>query len=171
MHLMVSLLVAILLVAACQAGPVAPTVNPSPSAAAPSQVPDPSVVAPSPDDPPAFDPLPPDLALVPGPQDPSARLTATSLPGATPGVVQAFALGHCGLGSPFDFDGSLWDPIAGRDAQGGPIDTEEEIGELINATEGEVLLMPSGQAQFRTPLGSIILLTRHVGAKSYFLCA
>lgn len=171
MHLMVSLLIVVLLAAACQTGPTAPTVSPSPSATAQSSEPDASVIAPSPDDPPAFDPLPPDLVQVPGSQDPSARLTAASLPDATPGLIQPFALGHCGLSSPFDFDGSLWDPIAGRDAQGGPIDTQDEIGELINQTEGEVLLLPSGQAQFRTPLASIILLTRHVGAKSYFLCA
>ncbi|CAN5712747.1 hypothetical protein BH24CHL8_BH24CHL8_03830 [soil metagenome] len=119
----------------------------------------------------AFHPLPPDLRLVPGRRDPSASLTASSAADAQPGVVQPFTLEHCGLASPFDFDGSLWDPVAGRDANGAPIDSEEEIGELINPSEGEVVLLDSGQAQFSTGAGSIILLSRHVGAKSFFLCA
>lgn len=108
---------------------------------------------------------------MPGRRDPSASLTARSIADAEPGSVQPFTLQHCGLASPFDFDGSLWDPVAGRDAEGEPIDSEEEIGELINATPGEVVLLDSGQVQFRTAGGSVILLTRHVGAKAYFLCA
>lgn len=180
---MVRLLVAVMLVAACAAGPTAPVGSPSPqgslspgaslspivsssgSPAAPPAEPTATV------DPSVFYPLPGDLVQVPGPLDPSASLTAGSAADEEPGTVEPFRLQHCGLGSPFDFDGSFWDPIAGRDADGGPIDSEEEVGELINQTEGEVLLLGSGQVQFRTPAGSIVLLTRHVGAKTFFLCS
>lgn len=109
--------------------------------------------------------------MTPGPRDPSASVTARSRADAQTGTVVSFALEPCGLGSPFDFDGSLWDPVAGRDVDGGPIDSSDEIGELINPTTGEALLLGSGQVQFRTPGGSIVLLTRHVGARTYFLCA
>jgi len=180
---MVGLLMAVTLAASCAAAPTVPPGSASPRAslapsagqsptAAPSDGPGASLGAATPAvDRPAFHPLPRDLVLVPGPRDPSASLTADSAADAEPGRVEPFTLHHCGLGSPFDFDGSLWDPIAGHDGDGGPIDSEEEIGELINETEGEVLLLGSGQVQFRTPAGSIILLTRHVGAKTYFLCA
>lgn len=169
MRWMVGLLLAVLLVASCNSGPTEPLVSPSPTPGGSGIGATPTVEA-TPTDPSGFHALPPDLVLVPGPRDPSASLTASSQADAEPGVVEAFQLEHCGLGSPFDFDGSLWDPVAGRDVGGGPIDSDEEIGELINATEGEVLLLGSGQVQFRTRAGSIILLTRHVGAKSYFLC-
>ncbi len=177
------LVMAATLLASCAAAPTTPLGSPSPSGgraptaslspgADPSGEPGAPSVGPSPSvEPSAFHPLPRDLVLVPGPNDPSASLTADSGADAEPGRVEPFTLQHCGLGSPFDFDGSLWDPIAGHDGDGAPIDSEEEIGELINQTEGEVLLLGSGQVQFRTPAGSIILLTRHVGAKTYFLCA
>lgn len=170
MRWLVGLLFGLLLVASCGPGPTVPLDSPSLTPGTSEVGATPSIDATSPPDPTGFHPLPPDLVLVPGPQDPSASLTASSAADAEPGVVVVFALEHCGLGSPFDFDGSLWDPVAGRDLDGGPIDSDEEIGELINQTEGEVLLLGSGQVQFRTPAGSIILLTRHVGAKSYFLC-
>jgi hypothetical protein len=170
MRSIVGLLVGVLLVAACGPGPTVSPDSPSLTPGTSGVGATPSTDATSPSDPTGFHPLPPDLVLAPGPQDPSASLTSNSAADAQPGVVEVFALEHCGLGSPFDFDGSLWDPVAGRDIDGRPIDSDEEIGELINPTEGEVLLLGSGQAQFRTPAGSIILLTRHVGAKSYFLC-
>ncbi len=168
------LLVGLLLAASCNAAPTVPADSPpgsSPTLSPPGPGSSTSPEASPPVDPSAFHPLPPDLRLVPGRRDPSASLTATSVADAQPGIVQPFRLEHCGLASPFDFDGSLWDPVAGRDAQGEPIDSEEEIGELINATEGEVVLLDSGQVQFRTAAGSIILLTRHVGARAYLLCA
>ncbi len=172
-----------MLLASCNAAPTVPADSPpgSPSAASPpgsslavsppGDGSSPSPEASRPADPSAFHPLPPDLRLVPGRRDPSASLTATSVADAVPGIAQPFRLEHCGLASPFDFDGSLWDPVAGRDAEGEAIDSEEEIGELINPTEGEVVLLDAGQVQFRTAAGSIILLTRHVGAKTYFLCS
>jgi hypothetical protein len=169
MRAIVPLLLGIVLVASCEASPTLPQVSPSPGVTGSGGV-SPSADATSPIDPSAFHPLPPDLSMVPGPRDPSASITARSRADVEPGVVVPFALEHCGLGSPFDFDGSLWDPVAGRDADGGPIDSSDEIGELINPTTGEVLLLGSGQVHFRTPGGSVVLLTRHVGAKTYFLC-
>jgi len=169
MRAIVLLLITTLLVSSCQTGPTLPQGSPSPDVTASGGA-SPSIDAIPTVDPAAFHPLPPDLTQAPGPRDPSASITATSSADAQPGLVVPIELGHCGLGSPFDFDGNLWDAVAGRDARGGPIDTSDEIGEFINPTSGEVLLLGSGQVQFRTPGGSIVLLTRHVGAKSYFLC-
>lgn len=171
MRWVVGLLVGAVLVGGCNAGPPMPLVSASPSPDATGAGPGATESPLATPDPAAFHPLPPDLRLVPGPQDPSASMTASSAADAEPGVVRDFTLGHCGLGSPFDFDGSLWNPIAGRDARGDPIESEAEIGELIDPTEGEVVLLGSGQVHFRTPLGSIILFARHVGAKTFFLCA
>lgn len=78
-------------------------------------------------------------------------------------------LGHCGLISPIDMDGSLWDPIGGHDGAGGPL-TEDQLGELINATPVVVVLTDPNTAVLQTPLGAVITLTRHDGPRDYFLC-
>ena len=93
----------------------------------------------------------------------------TSRGGLMPGVAYPYSLGHCGLGSPFDLDGSLWDPVTGHDGSGGPL-TEAHEGELINATAGTVTLVTSDVAEFRTPSGAIVTLVRLPGERAYPLC-
>jgi hypothetical protein len=112
-------------------------------------------------------PLPEGLTDMP---EPLIEVEPTSGPGPDPGVVFPFTLEHCGLGSPVDVDGSLWDPTGGIDAQGGPIDTDAEIGDLINPTEGEAVLVGEDRLDFRTPLGVVVVFTRHEGAKGYPAC-
>jgi hypothetical protein len=85
------------------------------------------------------------------------------------GSPQNFQLGHCGLGSPIDFDGSLWDPVAGDDGAQGPL-TQDQMGELINATAVVLTLADATRAQMVTPLGARILLERHLGPRPYHLC-
>ena len=85
------------------------------------------------------------------------------------GVARNFVLGHCGLMSPIDFDGALWDPIAGHDGNGGPL-TEAQLGELINATPTVVELRDPDTVELRTPNGAVITLVRHDGPRAYFLC-
>jgi hypothetical protein len=85
------------------------------------------------------------------------------------GVPYRFNLGHCGLHSPVDVDGSFWDAIAGVNAEGLPLDLAND-GEMINQTAG-VLIVVGDQALFRTETGSIITFARHVGEKEFPGCA
>jgi hypothetical protein len=94
----------------------------------------------------------------------------TSAPGREPGVIFPLSLGHCGLGSPVDVDGSLWAPIGANDARGGPIDTPEEAGELVNATSGEAVIVGANRMDFRTPSGIVVVFTRHDGPRGYPGC-
>lgn len=85
------------------------------------------------------------------------------------GEPQSFEIGHCGLGSPIDFDGSLWDPTFGDDGSGGPL-TNDQQGELINATQVELTIIDPVTALLVTPAGARVLLVRHDGARPYALC-
>jgi hypothetical protein len=116
--------------------------------------------------------LPGTISGIPGPDD---DFTATLEP-HTPadsvavGEDQVFTLGHCGLGSPIDIDGGMWDPIAGDDGLGGPL-TEDQVGDLINATPVVLVLVDHDTMLMATQHGARILLTRHDGPRAYFLCA
>jgi len=115
-------------------------------------------------------PLPANIAGIPGPGAPSAMLEPHTPAGSVEiGVEQSFALGHCGLGSPIDFDGSLWDPSFGDDGSGGPL-TEGQVGELSNQTATILVLVDSQTAELITPLGARIVLKRHAGPRAYYLC-
>ena len=85
------------------------------------------------------------------------------------GLAYRFTLGHCGLLSPIDVDGSFWDPIEGVDPDGAPLDLESD-GEMINATAGLIVVIEN-EARFRTESGSVIRLARHVGEKEFPGCA
>ena len=87
----------------------------------------------------------------------------------TVGASGNFVLGHCGLASPIDVDGSLWDPIGYRISAGGELTTQHE-GELINATPMVVVLSAPDTLELRSPGGALIVLQRHVGPRRYFLC-
>jgi hypothetical protein len=140
------------------------------TAASPLATPE-STRASSPEAGPALRPLPAVVAARPAPDDPSATLGATTdRVGLATGFAYPYRLGHCGLGSPFDLDGSLWDPMAGHDGREGPL-TEAHIGELINPTSGTVTLLTRDVAEFRTPLGAVITLARLPGERAYLLCS
>lgn len=161
--------------------------TPTPTAAAtarptPAQVstPDPSVAptpSPTPNAPPtpAFTgdpfagalPLPADLRLGRG----DIMVTPSSEPGLATGATMPYDLGHCGLYSPVDLDGSLWEPVGGVDRQGGPIDTDAEIGDLINGTTGEVMLVTAERLDWRaTSSGVVVVFRRLPGARDYPIC-
>jgi hypothetical protein len=107
-------------------------------------------------------PIPSDLTTV--------SIEPESAPSLTVGVPVPYMLGHCGLYSPIDVDGSLWWPVGGAASDGGPIESDEAIGELINQTDGELLLTSEDEATFTTAGGSTIHLERAEGAVDYPLC-
>ncbi len=72
-----------------------------------------------------------------------------------------FSLGHCGLDSPIDVDGALWDPVGAIDA---------DATEAINAADGEFRRTGPTMAEFVTATGFRVALVRHEGRKSIPLC-
>lgn len=84
------------------------------------------------------------------------------------GVPYAFNLGHCGLGSPVDADGSFWDVVDGIDPAGRPLDLVGD-NEMINQTSG-VIVVIGDEARFRTETGSLIRFGRHAGEKEFSGC-
>jgi hypothetical protein len=110
------------------------------------------------------------MAFLPEPGDPSIELRPQSPGGELElGVERNFVLGHCGLASPVDLDGSLWDPIGGDNGVGGELN-EGQRGELINATPTVVMLIEEDRLEMLTPLGAVITLARHDGPRGYFGC-
>jgi hypothetical protein len=77
------------------------------------------------------------------------------------GPTLRFSLGHCGLDSPIDVDGALWDAVGVIDAG---------ASEAINAADGEFRRTGPTTAEFVTATGFRVALTRHEGAKSVPLC-
>jgi hypothetical protein len=94
-------------------------------------------------------------------------VTPASVPIAT-GVAYRFSLGHCGLASPVDLDGSFWVALDGVTATGAPLDLESE-SEMINATSGTVIVIDN-EARFRTDSGAIVRFQRHDGEREYPGC-
>ena len=74
---------------------------------------------------------------------------------------QPYTLGHCGVFSGIDADGSWWDPV-------GPVDMT--AGDAINAAEGILTLTDPTHAIFVTPSGFSLQLVRHEGAKLLPMC-
>ena len=119
---------------------------------------------------PATFPLPEIVAVIP-PVVPTVSLEPESAPADIGiGVPVPFTLGHCGLLSPIDLDGSFWQPVGGTDADGGPIEGDDEVAELINATSGQLVLTGPDEAVFTTTMDSRIQLVRAAGAVDYPLC-
>jgi len=85
-----------------------------------------------------------------------------------PATAYRFSLGHCGLSSPIDVDGSFWDPVDGLDAGGARLDLEGD-SEMINATAGFFVVI-GDEARFRTESGSVLTLERHDGQKEFPGC-
>ena len=73
----------------------------------------------------------------------------------------AFSLGHCGLWSGVDADGSWWDIV-------GPVDFDH--GDAINAAEGTLALTDPNHATFTSAGGLVVNLVRRVGPKLLPLC-
>jgi hypothetical protein len=132
---------------------------------------------PPPSWPPTDEPAARPLLPLPGAVDgiPRQGDAAVTLPAHSPvGIIQIgvpvnFNLGHCGLGSPVDLEGGLWDPIAGDNGFGGP-HSEQQLGELVNSTTVVLTLLDSNRALFVTPRGAVITLERHAGPRAYLLC-
>ena len=101
---------------------------------------------------------------------PTVSLEPDSEAGWPIGVPQAFSLGHCGILSPVDVDGSLWAVVGASDAAGGPIEEDREIGELINATAGTLELTAADRAVFVSDSGQRMYFERAPGPLDYFLC-
>jgi hypothetical protein len=128
--------------------------------------------SPTPTQPPAptLRPLPNGLGGIPGPDDASASITPHTPHGELQvGVAHEYQLPHCGLGSPIDIDGSLWNPVGGHDGRGGSL-TEEQVADLINSTRTVVTLLDADTLEMHTDHGAVVVLERHEGARSYFLC-
>jgi hypothetical protein len=151
------------------------SVAPADTAAVPTPVASmaPGSPAPSPTSaiPPGTDhlPLPVDVTAIP-PDVPTVSISPASEPGLVVGTPIQMSLGHCGLWSPVDLDGSLWQAVGGSDAAGGPIDGDDEIGELINATPGSFVLLTTATAELHTTGGLVLAFVRAPGALDFPLC-
>jgi hypothetical protein len=114
-------------------------------------------------------PMPPDIERAegrPGPE--GGTILQPSSVSIESGVAYEYSLGHCGLLSPVDVDGSFWDPVVGVSAGGGPLDLESDT-EMINATAGLIAVI-GDEARFRTESGSVVRFARHLGEKEFPGC-
>ena len=115
-------------------------------------------------------PLPGNLGVIPGEDEFSTEIAPHSRGGELEvGVARNFALDHCGLASPIDIDGSLWDAIGGHNGAGGPL-TEDQVGDLINGTSTVVTLIDPNTLELVSVHGAVVTLTRHDGPRGYFGC-
>jgi hypothetical protein len=83
-------------------------------------------------------------------------------------VAYRYELGHCGLFSPVDVDGSFWNPVDGTTAHGAELDLQAD-SEIINATGGLIVVI-GDEARFRTSSGSVVRFERHQGEKEFPGC-
>lgn len=115
-------------------------------------------------------PLPANIAGIPAQGESQIELEAHTPPGSVAvGVEQAYTLPHCGLVSPIDIDGSLWDPTFGDNGAGGPL-TQDQLGDVINGTPVALVLVDHETMLMVTSHGARIVLTRHDGPRAYFGC-
>jgi hypothetical protein len=89
-----------------------------------------------------------------------SELSPSSAPAFGPGP-DRFALGHCWIDSPIDFDGSFWDPA-------GWIDLDAVAAS--NASDGTLVLTSPDSAHFSTDSGFELDLVRHPGSKYFPGC-
>jgi hypothetical protein len=85
----------------------------------------------------------------------------TSLPGQLRAEPIPYSLGHCGLGSGVDVDGSWWDPV-------GFVDIDH--GDAINAAEGTFTPHDPNHATFVSDGDFEVSLVRRVGEKHLPMC-
>jgi hypothetical protein len=114
--------------------------------------------------------LPPDLERAEGrPAPGGGTILQPSTVRIEQGVAYRFSLGHCGLASPVDLDGSFWDPIDGFTADGQPLELVSDP-EMINATGG-VIAVIGDEARFQTESRAVVRFARHFGEKEFPGCA
>ena len=89
------------------------------------------------------------------------KVDASSAVGLPAGPVP-YTLGHCGVFSGIDLDGSWWDPV-------GPVDIDHPAS--INSADGVITLTDPTHATFTTPTGFSLRLLRHDGPKLLPGCA
>ena len=77
------------------------------------------------------------------------------------GPIVATELGHCGVGSGIDVDGSFWNPVGVVDA---------DHGDYINAAPATFRLVTPLTATLETVAGLRLDLVRHPGPKQLELC-
>ncbi len=80
--------------------------------------------------------------------------------GPAPGPQVELELGHCGLMSGIDVDGSFWNPIG----------LVQEHPDAINSARAMLSMTTSSLATLRTEGGLVVQLARHVGAKHFPGC-
>lgn len=116
--------------------------------------------------------IPPDLRL-PRREGLSVVLDGTSERITRPAGEYPLDLGHCGLTSPIDFDGSLWEPIGMANEAGGPL-TEAQQSDLINSARGMATFPDRAtdpdRLVLRTDSGLLLLLARRLGPLEYPGC-
>lgn len=145
-------------------GEVSPVPSPDPAASASAE----STASTS--SPLAYPPLPGQVAVIPA-DIPTVSVPAGSEAGTlVVGTAIEYSLGHCGLWSPVDLDGSLWQPLGGSEADGSPITSDAAIGELINATPGQFVLLAPDTAEFTSSSGTLVAFSRAPGELDYPLC-
>ena len=83
-------------------------------------------------------------------------------------VAYRFSLGHCGLQSPVDVDGSFWDAVDGTTPSGDELNLADD-SEMINATGG-VIVVIGDEMRFRSASGSVVRFVRHDGGKEFPQC-
>ena len=84
------------------------------------------------------------------------------------GAPYHFSLGHCGLFSPVDVDGSFWEPVEVV-REGQAIDARSDV-EMMNATPG-VIVVTGDDAEFQTESGAVVTLVRRPGSGEFAGCA
>ena len=162
-----TVLLGLLLVPAGGAAAQEPSATP---AAVTSPAPMASVVPSAPSDI-VFYPLPTSVTTI-APDMQTVSVEPTSTESLEIGQPIEFSLGHCGLWSPIDLDGSLWQADGGVTPTGAAIagDDDAVIGELINETPGTFVIVSEDAAHFTTVNGTILSLARAPGAVDFPLC-
>ena len=92
---------------------------------------------------------------------PEVSLPPSSAAGQLAGGPIPYSLGHCGLGSGIDVDGSWWDPT-------GFVDIDH--GDAINAADGTFTPHDPNHATFVSDGGFEVNLVRRVGEKHLPMC-
>ncbi len=107
-----------------------------------------------------YEPAAPDRSVAP-PGDPTEHtvtVAPSSAPGAEIGVAYDFTMGHCGLRSPIDFDGSLWEPI------------NQQSSLAFDMAAGTIILIAEDRARFASAAGDEVELARLDGSAAYPYC-
>jgi hypothetical protein len=90
---------------------------------------------------------------------PMVWLEPASQPGTRVGEGTRFAMGHCGLRSPIDFDGSMWAPV-----------DSDPTSLMFDSATGTITLVEPDRARFDSDTGDTVTLARLEGAAAYPLC-